>query len=155
MYHWCNPLLLIFITTETLHMHMYSIWFYIYLSDSSVYVGIEESLRDKYQKLRDHITYLKQKNRTESKTLDYETDIEVLVQQLADCKDIIDQQEQMIRVINSNYYRGLHIFPLFTTQTFFHSEKFNGNRRRSETPWCTGEGILILFWVMSSIAIKD
>ena len=98
---------------------MYSIWFYIYLS---VYVGIEDSLRDKYQKLRDHITYLKQKSQTdahESKTSDYETDIEVLVQQLADCKDIIDQQEQMIRVINSNYYRGLLIFPLFTTWTFF------------------------------------
>ena len=94
---------------------------HVYLSDSSVYVGIEESLRDKYQKLRDHITYLKQKNQTdshESKTLDYETDIEVLVQQLADCKDIVDQQEQMIRVINSNYYRGLHTFPFLLHELF-------------------------------------
>lgn len=72
--------------------------------------GIEESLRDKYQKLRDHITNLKQKNRTESKTLDYETDIEVLVQQLADCKDIIDQQEQMIRknLMETEEDRKLH-----------------------------------------------
>ena len=86
-------------------------FFYVYFPFSD----IEQNLREKYQRLRDHISLLKeQRIRKEgpdeqreepgaqepqyTRTDTYEDEIEDLMRQLSDYREIIAQQEEMLVV---------------------------------------------------------
>ena len=92
-------------------------------------VDIEESLREKYQKLRQHIAYLKelkekspdpgshaitdwksgaQPDHIQAERLDnYEAEIEDLLRQLSSYEEIIAQQEEVILVRNGRGKRDV------------------------------------------------